>query len=160
MTIHHDDDHLDRLGEMFEMQADLQRKSYGSHPADMPTIPEKAQFVKDMVMALEDELHEALFEISWKPWAKGEHFRKDAFRAELVDAWHFFMNLCLVADMTPAMLHQEYMKKHQKNAQRQLEGYDAQSTKCPKCTRAYDDEFVNCRPGYCEAEQVAINPFD
>lgn len=150
MTLSHHDDHLDRLGEMFEMQGDLQRNAYGAHPADMPTTKDKTQFVKDMVLALEDELHEALFEVSWKPWAKGEHFRKEAFRSELIDAWHFFMNLCLVADMTPEMLYQEYMKKHKKNAQRQAEGYDAQSTKCPKCTRAYDDEFVNCTPGNCE----------
>jgi hypothetical protein len=60
------------------------------------------------------------------------------------------MNLCLAVNMTPGELFDGYMSKHKKNAQRQLEGYDAQSTKCPKCTRAYDDDAVSCQPGYCE----------
>lgn len=152
MTLSHDDAHLDRLGEMFEMQADLQRKSYGAHPADIKTPEEKIQFIKDMILALEDELHEAMFEIGWKPWATSKHIRKAGFQGELVDAFHFFMNLCMAVEMTPEDLYQQYKKKRLKNAQRQAEGYDAQSTKCPQCTRAYDDDAVKCTPGSCEIQ--------
>src|SRR5690606_3594182 len=75
----------------------------------------------------------------------------EAFFAELVDAWHFLMNLMLIAypDRTPEQIATEltnrYKRKNAKNLQRQLDGYDGKSNKCPACKRALDDEAVRCR---------------
>src|SRR5690606_23168798 len=97
-----------------------------------------------MHIALIDELHEALAEIGWKPWATSQHFNQAAVKGELVDAFHFFMNLCMVAKVSPEDLIQGYINKSAKNIQRQADGYDGVSTKCPRCNRALDDEAVLC----------------
>lgn len=134
----------DRLSEMFELQANLQRETYGAHPGDIVDPIERIQFFKDMKLALQDELHEALAEIGWKPWATSKHFNEEAVQGELVDAMHFFMNLCMAANMTPEMLFEKYQAKRLKNIKRQEEGYDGVSTKCANCGRALDDDAVKC----------------
>lgn len=144
---------MDRLQTMFKEQGELQRNSYGRHPAEIDNEEELIQFIKDMNLALQDELHEFLAETGWKPWATSRHVNADAAKGELVDAFHFFMNLCLAVDMGPAELFDRYMEKRQRNAERQLEGYDGVEGKCPVCKRALDDYAVQCRedpfhPGY------------
>lgn len=148
----------DRLSYMYELQRELQAEAYGKDPTELEG-DERLQFAKDMHIALTDELHEALGEIGWKPWATSKHFEEDAYKAELVDAWHFFMNLMLVARMTPEDLFQGYTKKRQRNIERQLEGYDGVSTKCPYCKRALDDPAVKCEPEYkyCDLTRKSYN---
>lgn len=135
---------IDRLEEAFQLQRELQVQSYGMDPGDIPAGTDKIQFFKDMNIALQDELHEALGEVGWKPWATSKHFNEDAVKGELVDAFHFFMNLCLVSNMGAAELFARYKEKRTKNQKRQEEGYDGVSTKCPGCRRALDDEAVDC----------------
>lgn len=126
------------LWEMFEAQKQLQIKAYGKDPTKLE--PEEAiQFIKDMNLALQDELHEFLGEVGWKPWATSRHIHTDLAKAELVDAWHFFMNLMLVIGMTPDDLHIMYMQKRGRNIERQAEGYDGLGGKCELCRRAIDD---------------------
>lgn len=135
----------DRLQEMFDMQRDLQlqMKPVGRDPSKLEGV-ERVQFFKDMKLAQEAELQEMLDEMSWKPWAKGEFFNEEAVRGELIDQWHFFMNFCLAAGLTPDMLYEAYMKKRFVNIKRQEEGYDGVSTKCPHCKRALDDPATRC----------------
>lgn len=154
--MNHKDDHLDRLGEMFELQGDMQRNNFGAHPSDIAEdsadladgmYPNRIQFIKDMTYALEDELHEFTAEIGWKPWATSRHINTDAAQGELVDAFHFFMNLCMAVDMTPDVLFERYKAKRTKNIKRQEDGYDGVQGKCPGCKRALDDTGVGCAPG-------------
>jgi dimeric dUTPase (all-alpha-NTP-PPase superfamily) len=142
----------DRLEEMFELQNRLQTQAYGTDIATLSDF-EAIDFIKDMHIALTDELHEMLGEVGWKPWATSKHINSEAAKGELVDAWHFFMNLCIVVGLTPDELYSRYKKKREKNIKRQEEGYDGVSTKCPKCKRALDDDAVHCDPlrNYCEA---------
>jgi dimeric dUTPase (all-alpha-NTP-PPase superfamily) len=137
----------DRLALMMATQTDLQRKSYGADPADLAG-DERAQYIRDMMLALEDELHEALAEVGWKPWATSRHLNRDAYLGEMVDAWHFFMNLLRVAKIEPAELFAGYMEKAARNAKRQADGYDGVAGKCPGCGRALDDPAVRCGPSY------------
>lgn len=133
----------DRLHKMFELQRAMQEKNFGSDPYQLEGDT-RLQFYKDMHIALVDELHEALGEMGWKPWATSKHFNEAAVQGELVDAFHFFMNLCMTAGMTPGMLFEKYQAKRAKNIKRQEDGYDGISTKCPHCRRALDDDAVNC----------------
>lgn len=141
-------DHLvpiDRLGEMFELQGDLQKNTYGMHPTDITDPEERIQFLKDMNLALQDELHEFLAESGWKPWATSRHVNEEAAKGELVDAFHFFMNLCMGVGMTPDELFTRYKAKRLKNIKRQVEGnYDGIAGKCANCHRALDDDGVKC----------------
>lgn len=133
----------DYLSTMFREQQALQLKSYGKDPYSLEG-EERIQFIKDMTLALGDEMSEFLAEIGWKPWATSRHVNEEAAQGELVDMFHFFMNLCMVVNMTPTMLFEKYMLKRQKNADRQAAGYDGVSTKCGNCKRALDDTGVDC----------------
>ena len=161
------------LNELLESQAALQLKMPdGRDPRDMEEA-EKALFIKDMTLALEDELHELLAEVGWKPWASSRHVNVDSARGELIDALHFFLNLALALDMDGFMLMEMYYAKHKKNQQRQEEGYDGVSSKCGYCRRALDDEDKrlsegregcwvsgDSRTGYCrEAGLQVVNDF-
>jgi hypothetical protein len=134
----------DKLEAAFKLQHEMQIQSFGTDPAALEG-EDKIQFFKDMKLALQDELHEALQEMGWKPWATSKHFHTEAVQGELVDAFHFFMNLCIVSGLTPEKLYEQYLAKRTKNQKRQAEGYDGVSTKCPGCKRALDDEAVHCR---------------
>jgi hypothetical protein len=150
---------------MFELQSKLQFQSYGRVPQRM--LPgERIQYVKDMVLAATVELGEALDETQWKPWALGSNrINVDAYVGELVDVWHFLMNLLLAAGYDPAgaadKLYEGYLVKRGVNEKRAAEGYDAVSTKCVSCRRALDDRAVSCwrrgDRGYCAYENVDIN---
>ena len=137
----------DTLARLFTMQHDLQTDAYG-HNFQRMLPADRIQFIKEMKLALEAELQEALDETGWKPWATSRHINRDAYVGELVDALHFFMNMLLVLGDDPEMLAREvfirYIAKHTRNAERQAEGYDGVSGKCRKCSRALDDLAVEC----------------
>lgn len=133
----------DMLADMLNRQRALQEQSYGFDFNAM-SEEERVLFAKDQALALLDEVHEALGEIGWKPWATSRHMNRDAFVSELVDAWHFLMNLLLAARVTPEEFYRKYKAKNIKNALRQYKGYDGVTDKCPSCKRAYDDDAVRC----------------
>lgn len=129
----------DRLSTMFDEQRQLQIGSYGADPGEIDDPEERIQFIKDMAYALEDELHEFTNEVGWKPWATSRHVNEAEAQGELVDLFHFFMNLAMAVHLSPEMLFEKYMEKRKRNAERQLEGYDGIQGKCYACKRALDD---------------------
>lgn len=110
---------------------------------------ERNEWIRWNILALEDELHEALAETGWKPWATSKHINREAYASEIVDAFHFFMNLMLVVDISVDELLEKYFEKRGLNEKRQSDGYDGVSTKCPVCKRAFDDVSVLCTPDKC-----------
>lgn len=96
--------------------------------------------------ALLHEMVEMETETGWKPWAKGRFVNLEAARGEWIDMLHFILNGALILGLTDAEeIRDRYLRKHEKNTKRQEDGYDGQSTKCPGCKRALDDEAVECR---------------
>lgn len=136
----------DMLRDIFERQVGLQNLAYDK---DLVAIGNGGgetlvQEVKDNILALSDELHEALAEVGWKAWASSRHMNADAFKGELVDALHFFVNLYALAGGDADDLYERYLAKNRRNLERQLEGYDGVSGKCKSCHRALDDPAVKC----------------
>lgn len=130
----------------YEHQMDMQVNVFGDGvPLHEYPDHRKVKFIAEQVLAATDELHEALDEVGWKSWASSNHVNEEAFKGELVDAFHFFMNLMGVVEMTPDELLERYFRKAEKNLKRQQDGYDGVSTKCPGCKRALDDDAVKCR---------------
>lgn len=132
-----------------EAQHELQIKSFGNDPKSL-TDAERVEWIRWNVLALADELHEALAETGWKPWAKSQHVNRDAYVSELVDAFHFLMNLMLVVDCSAEEFLTKYFEKRGINAARQAAGYDGVTGKCPECKRALDDSAVTCTPQGCQ----------
>lgn len=134
----------DRLRLMLEMQRELQLKMPPPNrvPADLEG-DERAAFMVWNAYACTDELHEALGEMGWKPWATSRHFNSIAMLKEMVDAWHFFMNMLLViagdlswtTDELADEFCKAYINKNLVNAERQKVGYDGVSSKCGNCHR-------------------------
>lgn len=123
------------LGRLLAAQLELQVGSFDTDPR-MLRGAARADYLTWNVVALEDELHEAMQEARWKPWlttGRGDWVDRDAYLKELVDAFHFLGNLLLLAAdkdgaWTPEQLANEfverYARKRDVNARRQVEGYD------------------------------------
>lgn len=139
---------MSMLAEIFERQLELQKKSFGVDPQELDER-ERADYVRSMTLALIDELHEALGEIGWKPWATSRHMNREAFIGELIDALHFLVNLFLVAGANPDEVAIKYFAKAAKNQKRQEQGYDGVAGKCSDCHRALDDIGVTCTTEKC-----------
>lgn len=127
------------LDEIFERQLELQTKSFGVNPIELEDA-EMAAYVQSMSLALTDEIHEALNEVGWKPWATSRHINREAYVGELVDALHFLVNLFLLVGADADEVYDRYVEKSQRNKKRQEDGYDGVSGKCPTCSRAMDDK--------------------
>ena len=109
---------------------------------------ELAQFITWNFTALSVELGEMMAEVGWKPWASSRHVDYTPAYQEMVDAWHFFLNILLALgashqrpiDSVARDFESYYVKKNAKNLQRQVEGYDGVKDKCLNCHRALEDQ--------------------
>jgi dimeric dUTPase (all-alpha-NTP-PPase superfamily) len=138
---------------LIDFQDELQRKAYNR---DLGSLVEEERMasIRDNALALLDEVHEALSETGWKPWASSNHIDKEAFTGELVDILHFFSNLCVLAGVNGTDLANGYAAKRAKNLQRQQEGYDGVSEKCPYCKRDFTESrcipYSQVEDGWCQ----------
>jgi dimeric dUTPase (all-alpha-NTP-PPase superfamily) len=90
----------------------------------------RQQFINQMVLAMQEETIEIMRETAYKNpefvpfgWKKTQIGDPDKFKEELVDQLHFFVNLCIVANMGPAELLSRYLAKNAINHTRQDSGY-------------------------------------
>lgn len=135
----------DMLAVMLAAQADVQRQLTGLDVTQLKG-DSLADYMRTMGWACSDELHEAVNETGWKPWATSRHINHEEFMGEMTDAWLFFMNLMLAGGMTADDLIDRTAKKQDNALIRFANGYDGKTSKCPKCKRAYDNEGVKCTP--------------
>lgn len=140
------DDAGDWLGAIYSKQLGLQEQL--GYDFWAMSGQERVEYVRMNILALENELHEALAETTWKPWATYPEQtigNERKFGDELVDALHFLMNLFIVAGWTPQIIHERFMVKNKVNQTRQETGYDATSAKCAysRCRRHLDDPTAN-----------------
>lgn len=117
----------DILEEIFELQRQLQVQKFRD-PARL-SRDEALEFIRWNVLAAEDELHEALQEVGWKPWATSRHINRHEYVGELIDMLHFVVNLFLVVGVTPAEVLERYKLKNAKNHRRQEDGYTGEKDK-------------------------------
>lgn len=132
--------------QMMRDQAALQI-AFGNKPWDMDDAT-RMVYIKDMVLAATDELHEALGEVDWKPWVPTNGIKRDAFVSELIDTLQFVMNLFAAADCDAAEIAMKLHRKHEINWQRVTDGTNGLN-KCAVCRRALDDVHVACTADQC-----------
>lgn len=71
-----------------------------------------------------EELYEAINNLKNKPWKRSDtETDVDAFREELADAWHFFIEFHIIAGIDPIDIFREYFRKTFVNVHRQQNGY-------------------------------------
>lgn len=109
----------DQLNEIFELQRALQER--------LGNKPESLLYNQGLItvnsIALIDEVIEALRETPWKPWKRNQQLNPDRFREEIVDAWHFLINLSLCAGFDADTLAAAFKNKNVVNHKRQDKGY-------------------------------------
>lgn len=107
---------MDDLKELFTMQHQM-RQCLGHFKIY------DVEYARVMSLALIDEVMEALRETPWKPWKKEQRWAHSAHAEELIDAWHFLINLSINAGMTSEDIRDMFRKKHIVNMKRQDHGY-------------------------------------
>ena len=156
------------LGELIDAQAQLQRDM--GYDIELMTQAERISYIHTQATNVIGEVMEALGEVDWKPWAKGQDIREDACFGELRDAWQCLTNMMLAVKVgdgpadVAAQLGEAIAEKHVINRRRITSGYDGRTNKCPRCRRAYDDVAVTCHPrggaeyAYCAVEDSHFVP--
>lgn len=107
---------MDKLQNLFFLQEKLQEKLNNN-------VYHNQEFINIMTLAAIDELMEAIRETPWKPWKKQQEFNETTFKKEIIDLWHFIINLSLAAGYTADTLYKDFEEKNNINHQRQKEGY-------------------------------------
>ena len=159
------------ITEFLEMQRQLQinmreaNSTQGGDPYQM-SVEQLAKFITWNHTALVVELGEMLNEVGWKPWASSRHCEGDLALREMVDAWHFFLNIMLGISSWHSLMHDGlespedvgeffenyYREKNRKNLTRQIVGYDGVSTKCKSCRRELSE--TTCTPTHCVDQEM------
>ncbi len=71
-------------------------------------------------------LHEAVElqrETNWKWWKTETKTDIDKVQGEIIDIWHFMIQLSIEAGLDPKKLFEKYMEKNKENLARQERGY-------------------------------------
>ena len=112
---------MDKLAEIFSMQADLNRR-IGVELEGLNEA-EKTEWVLNYTRAMQQELAELTDSVPWKWWAKYQTFDEQNAKVEVVDLFHFLVSLAQVLGMTAEDVYEAYVKKNKVNHQRQESGY-------------------------------------
>lgn len=99
---------------MFKKQLSLQKKM---------KVKFNQEYINTMTLAAIDELMESLRETPWKPWKKNQTFNKEKYKEELIDVWHFLINLSIASGMNYKEVCERFLNKNKVNFNRQNEGY-------------------------------------
>lgn len=108
----------DRLDKLFEMQGKFmeylnQGKLRNTYDQDMTT----------MCLAVMSETQEILQLINWKPWKGHKPHDMPKIQEEIIDLFHFVLELMIHSKMSPQELFEGYKAKMAVNVNRQIGGY-------------------------------------
>lgn len=117
----------DALSTMVALQTKFMEKMgmlYPEFSGKVLSEEERTEISKQCAFALQVELAEFMQELNWKPWKKTKKPVDLAkVHEELVDCFHFFLELCIAWDLGAGQLFIKYQEKLAKNLKRQEDGY-------------------------------------
>lgn len=111
-------------GKIFKSRVEFSKEAWEGGEHNIHT-KEGNYLIRDMLNAASQEIGEAIQVLkNWKAWKQTEvPSDSDHFKEELVDALHFYVEACILAGITPEMLHDLYFRKHEVNKFRQTSKY-------------------------------------
>ena len=112
-----------KLEKMFQLQKKFASRFFVME--DM-TQEQKVSLTKEYLHCIYNECEEIKNWIPWKHWKKPYVVTKKIekeIKMEIIDVWHFLMDLALVWGMTPQEFFDFYMAKQNENINRQKKGY-------------------------------------
>ncbi len=118
----------DKLDFLFNKQNELFKKQLENAENKMKNLYEiKEPFDGYRVFMLSTALvHEAIElqgETNWKWWKQGIKKNDDKIQEEIIDIWHFLIQLSIEAGLDSKKLIEKYMQKNEENLKRQVKGY-------------------------------------
>lgn len=120
----------DKLDILFDKQNELFKKQLENSAAvnKMRSLYEiKEPFDGYRIFMLSTALlHEAVElqrETNWKWWKKETKTDIDKVQEEIIDMWHFMIQVSIEAGLDPKKLIEKYMEKNRENLARQERGY-------------------------------------
>jgi dimeric dUTPase (all-alpha-NTP-PPase superfamily) len=120
---------MDKLDFMFNKQIDLQER-LGNIERLKGNDVNIQQFINQMILAVHEEATEIMKETAYKNpdfvpfgWKKTQVWNVEAYKEEIVDLFHFLMNLCIAVEMDSEEFFNIYCKKNKINFERQDNGY-------------------------------------
>lgn len=117
-----------KLDKMFDIQKSFQDrlKTFDKIEDD----GDKQEFINQNILALVEESVEIMRCTPYKNpnyvkfgWKKNQEWDINLYKDEIVDLFHFLMNLCLVVGMNSTEFFEIYCKKNKVNFKRQDDGY-------------------------------------
>lgn len=73
--------------------------------------------------ALLHEVVELQRETGWKWWKTEKEIEDKRIQEEIIDLWHFLIQLSMEAGLDPELLVSKYTEKNKENTKRQQQGY-------------------------------------
>ena len=121
---------VDKLDLLFDKQNELFKKQLGNTAAvnKMRNLYEiKEPFDGYRIFMLSTALlHEAVElqrETNWKWWKKETKMDIDKVQEEIIDIWHFVIQVSIEAGLDSKKIIEKYMEKNRENLARQERGY-------------------------------------
>lgn len=105
----------DRLEAIFDLQATLGKRMIEERIINMSLD----EWVVGLTIAMESEIDEVRREVNWKWWKNPKPIDHDALREEVIDLWHFLVQLSIFVGLTPADVYRIYCDKNAENHARQ-----------------------------------------
>ncbi len=134
-----DDDKLtgDKLEYLFKQQKSLISQDYSQYDYDKNgQLPEnKMKRLYDvsepfsgyrifmLSSALLHEVVELQRETGWKWWKTDKGIKDQRVKEEVIDLWHFLIQLSIEVGLDPELLVSKYIEKNKENTKRQQQGY-------------------------------------
>jgi dimeric dUTPase (all-alpha-NTP-PPase superfamily) len=112
---------MDKLDKMFEMQRTLCRR-IGVNTSNL-SDEEKIKWILNYSRAIQQEIAELVDSVPWKWWAKYQKLDEQNARVEVIDIFHFLIDIAQVLGMSSNDVYEIYCKKNSINHQRQDSGY-------------------------------------
>ena len=105
------------LETLFKLQKELATITSGRYPQA------KEERISALATAIIHEAVEVQRLTNWKWWKKATKFDEVQAREEVIDLWHFLIQMSIELGMTPNEIAEEYLRKNKINKERQQEGY-------------------------------------
>jgi dimeric dUTPase (all-alpha-NTP-PPase superfamily) len=118
----------DNLEYLFERQAELFSKQLKNAENKMASIYKREEPFEGyrLFMFSTALIHEAIElqrETNWKWWKKEGKIDYGKIKEEIIDIWHFLLQISIESGLDPKTLVEKYMDKNKENLDRQLKGY-------------------------------------
>lgn len=108
-------DTMDKLDQIFEMQAQLDNRIIRERNIEKSLD----EWVRDLTVAMEDEISEVRREVNWKWWKNEKPIDIKALQGEVIDLWHFLVSLSQKVGLTAEDVYRVYCEKNAENHARQ-----------------------------------------